>query len=70
MQTVAMDPVFLVYCKACGCKHRMSQRPCPECAGRGDYTPQPVSDAVADACGADYACDGCRAYRDHANILR
>lgn len=40
-------------------------RKCPTCDVY--ETPQPVSDAVADSCGADYSCDGCVAYREHTN---
>lgn len=59
------EPIFLFDCPSCGRKHRMSQQPCPECQGRGGYTPQPVSEAVREKCNADYACDGCVAYREH-----
>ena len=55
--------VFLDYCSSCKRKHRVALRRCPTC---GLYeTPQPVSDAVANACHANYQCDGCHAYGDH-----
>lgn len=55
--------VWLDYCKCCKRRHRVAFMKCPDC---GVYeTPQPVSDAVAENCGADYRCDGCLAYRDH-----
>jgi hypothetical protein len=53
------------FCRACGHDHIMMLRPCPDCGGRGGRTPQPVSNRVLDSCSADYACDGCVAYRDH-----
>jgi len=59
------EPVFLMYCSSCGHKHRMTNQPCPVCLGRGGWTPQPVSEKVAERCQADYACDGCMAYREH-----
>jgi len=38
---------------------------CPTCDVY--ETPQPVSDDVANQCGADHSCDGCMAYREHTN---
>ena len=58
-----MSDVWLEYCPICKRKHYVTMQKCPEC---GVYeTPQPVSDKVSDSCYADYACDGCMAYRDH-----
>lgn len=66
MTTEVLQPrVFLLNCRFCKRKHRMTMQPCSGCGGRGGWTPQPVSDAVADRCGEDYDCDGCVAYRDH-----
>lgn len=62
---VDLNMAFLVHCPPCGHKHRMTNQPCPECNGRGGWTPQPVSTAVYNKCGADYACDGCQAFRAH-----
>ena len=56
---------FLFPCPSCGYQHHMTNQPCPDCQGRGGYTPQPVSEKVQDKCQADYACDGCMAYREH-----
>lgn len=57
---------FLLECYSCHRKHRMKLQPCPDCSGRsGQWTPQPVSEKVYESCHADYACDGCVAYRDH-----
>lgn len=51
------------YCRHCKRNHIVTMKPCPEC---GVYdTPQPVSEKVYEKCRADYACDGCYAYRDH-----
>lgn len=58
---------FYWYCNSCKRQHRMVNKPCPSCGGRGDWTPQPVSDKVADGCSANYECDGCLAYREHMN---
>ena len=57
-------PVWLYYCSVCKRKHYVTQRPCPSC--KVYDTPQPVSDNVADACHADYDCDGCLSYKEHA----
>lgn len=65
MTTETKERVFLEYCRSCKRQHRMTLQPCPSCSGRGGWTPQPVSEHVADNCFADYACDGCDAYRDH-----
>ena len=60
-----MTDTWLEYCKYCKRKHYMTQQPCPEC---GVYdTPQPKFEGVHDTCHADYACDGCCAYREHTN---
>lgn len=42
----------------------MTLQPCPSCGGRGDWTPQPVSEKVRVKCYANYQCDGCIAYED------
>ena len=57
------DTPFLQYCPSCKRKHYMLHQSCPTC--RVYETPQPVSDAVYDACHADYSCDGCEAYKEH-----
>jgi len=55
--------IWLEYCNSCKRSHRLKIMKCPEC---GVYkTPQPISEAVYENCWADYACDGCIAYRDH-----
>lgn len=59
------SPKFLDYCRVCKRKHIMEQLPCPSCGIY--YVPQPSSEKVRDNCGADYACDGCIAYREHTN---
>jgi hypothetical protein len=54
---------FKMYCDSCKKNHIMTVQSCPDC---GVYdTPQPKSDKVYEKCHADYACDGCQAYRDH-----
>ena len=62
-KAVSKQDSFLDYCPSCKRKHVVAQRPCPTC--HSYETPQPVSDAVANACHANYQCDGCRAYEDH-----
>ena len=57
---------WLEYCKSCNRKHRVMMRDCPTCSVY--ETAQPISDKVADQCGADYSCDGCEAYREHTAI--
>jgi hypothetical protein len=54
---------FMVYCRPCKRKHRMVVSTCPNC--RTYEVVRPASEAVYDRCRADYACDGCDAYRDH-----
>ena len=56
---------WLEYCPWCKRKHLVEMRKCTGCFVY--ETPQPVSDTVADSCGASYECDGCAAYREHAN---
>jgi len=51
---------WLQYCKSCKRKHRMTLQGCPTCDVY--EVPQPASDKVADACYADYRCDGCYTY--------
>ena len=57
------EPVWLEWCPSCERRHYVSPQLCPECHVYS--TPQPVYVGVANSCGADYACDGCMAYRDH-----
>jgi hypothetical protein len=58
-----MGVVWLEDCSSCKRKHRVTMQPCPECGVH--ETPQPESEKVHETCNADYACDGCDAYRDH-----
>ena len=56
------EPVFLMWCPCCRRKHRAW---CQLCRCGCDYVVQPVSDKVADACGANYECERCLAYKEH-----
>jgi len=57
--------MWLEYCPSCKHKHYVMMQKCPTCGVY--FTPQPVSEVVANHCGADYSCDGCVAYRAHTN---
>lgn len=62
--TRAPEFTWLEYCPSCKRRHRVSWQRCPVCNAAYDV-PQPISNNVANKCHADYACDGCMAYRDH-----
>ena len=53
---------WLEPCISCDKKHWMTSQPCPAC---GVYHTGQPSEKVLEKCNADYACDGCQAYRDH-----
>lgn len=59
----ALLHTFLIECRSCKRKHRMSIQNCPGCDKH--QIPMPHSDEVANNCCATYECDGCEAYRDH-----
>ena len=69
MKAEAVEYVWLEWCSQCKRKHFVKNQPCPECEGRGGWTPQPVSDRVANTCYHNNACEGCRAYLDHTGAM-